>query len=92
MNQMYGFEGEVKAKYNEALSRLFTDTFNFLPLAHLLQLEGEQRVLVMHGGLFTDDDVTLKQITAIDRVRQPPESGLMCEILWSDPQFSNGVQ
>ena len=90
MNQMYGFEGEVKAKYNEALTRLFTDTFNYLPLAHLLRL-GAERVLVMHGGLFSDDDVTLKQLVEIDRVHQPPESGLMCEILWSDPQFSNGA-
>ena len=93
MNQMYGFEGEVKAKYNEALSRLFTDTFNYLPLAHLLRLgaNGSERVLVMHGGLFSDDDVTLKQLVEIDRVHQPPEAGLMCEILWSDPQFSNGA-
>lgn len=40
----------------------------------------------MHGGLFSKDDVTLKDIRAVDRVRQPPEDGLMSELLWSDPQ------
>lgn len=91
MNQMYGFEGEVKAKYSEALSRLFTDTFNYLPLAHLLKLAGDQRILVMHGGLFSEDNVTLKQIAEVERVHQPPDSGLMCELLWSDPQFASGT-
>lgn len=36
MNQMYGFEGEVKAKYNEDIFQLFTEVFNYLPLAHCI--------------------------------------------------------
>lgn len=40
----------------------------------------------MHGGLFSRDDVTLEEIKKIDRNRQPPDEGLMCELLWSDPQ------
>ncbi|GFG29986.1 hypothetical protein Cfor_03613, partial [Coptotermes formosanus] len=82
MNQMYGFEGEVKAKYSAQMSELFTEVYNWLPLAHCLN----GRVLVMHGGLFSRDDVTLDEISKIDRNRQPPEEGLMCELLWSDPQ------
>jgi hypothetical protein len=30
---------------------------------------------VMHGGLFSRDDVTLDEIRKIDRNRQPPEQG-----------------
>jgi len=30
---------------------------------------------VMHGGLFSRDDVTLDEISKIDRNRQPPEEG-----------------
>ncbi|XP_034238225.1 serine/threonine-protein phosphatase 5-like isoform X1 [Thrips palmi] len=86
MNQMYGFEGEVKAKYTNQMSQLFTEVYNWLPLAHLLN----NKVLVMHGGLFTKDDVTLDDIRKIDRNREPPEDGLMCELLWSDPQPQNG--
>lgn len=44
----------------------------------------------MHGGLFTRDDVTLDEIRKIDRNRQPPEEGPMCELLWSDPQPQDG--
>ncbi|XP_075223085.1 protein phosphatase D3 isoform X2 [Lycorma delicatula] len=85
MNQMYGFEGEVRSKYSALMSDLFTEVFNWLPLAHCLN----GRVLVMHGGLFSKDNVTLDALREIDRNRQPPEEGLMCELLWSDPMPSN---
>ena len=45
---MYGFEGEVKAKYSSLMVDLFTEVYNWLPLCHLL----DNKVLVMHGGLF----------------------------------------
>lgn len=86
MNQMYGFTGEVVAKYSNTMSDMFTQVYNWLPLCHLLN----KRVLVMHGGLFTDDNVTLDQLRKIDRNCQPPEDGLMCELLWSDPQKMPG--
>lgn len=44
-----------------------------------------KKVMVTHGGLFSNDGVTLKQIAAVDRRRESPESGIMCELLWSDP-------
>lgn len=44
----------------------------------------------MHGGLFSRDDVTLDEIRKLERNRQPPEEGVMCELLWSDPQPANG--
>jgi serine/threonine-protein phosphatase 5 len=36
MNQMYGFEGEVKAKYTVQMFQLFTEVFNYLPLSHCI--------------------------------------------------------
>ncbi|XP_014208354.1 serine/threonine-protein phosphatase 5 [Copidosoma floridanum] len=86
MNHMYGFEGEVKSKYTPQMAKLFTEVYNWLPLAHCLN----KKVLVMHGGLFSKDDVTLDDIRKIDRNRQPPDEGIMCELLWSDPQPQNG--
>lgn len=32
----------------------------------------------------------MAELRAIDRFRQPGSSGLMCELLWSDPQFMPG--
>jgi len=37
--------------------------------------------------LFSKDDVTLDDIRRIDRVgRQPGQEGILCELLWTDPQ------
>ena len=71
MNQMYGFEGEVKSKYNNEMIDLFTEVYNRLPLCHCLN----RKVLVMHGGLFSKDGVTLDDIVKTERFRQPPEDG-----------------
>jgi len=63
---------QVKAKYNMTMASLFRETFCWLPLAHCLN----GRVLVVHGGLFSKDGVTLDDIRAIDRYRClcPPSS------------------
>ncbi|XP_066911519.1 serine/threonine-protein phosphatase 5-like [Clytia hemisphaerica] len=86
MNKMYGFEGEVVSKYTSKMADLFTEVYNLLPLCHLIN----KKILTMHGGLFSKDDVTIEDIRKVDRNRQPPDSGIMCELLWSDPQPQNG--
>lgn len=47
---------------------------------------------MLHGGLFSDDNVTLDDIRKLDRhkQRQPGQSGLMMEMLWTDPQPEPG--
>ena len=82
MNKMYGFEGEVKHKYDEKVMGIFTEVFNWLPLYHTLN----GRIFVVHGGLFSQDDVTLDDLRKVDRNREPPDSGLMSDALWADPQ------
>lgn len=86
MNKVYGFEGEVKAKYTAMAFDLFSEIFDALPLGNLI----ENRVLVVHGGLFSRDDVKMEELRKIDRFKQPPDSGLMCEMLWSDPMPKPG--
>ncbi|KAM7262397.1 hypothetical protein ACFE04_000080 [Oxalis oulophora] len=82
MNKIYGFEGEVRSKLSETFVDLFAEVFCYLPLAHVIN----EKVFVVHGGLFSVDGVKLSDIRAIDRFCEPPEEGLMCELLWSDPQ------
>lgn len=36
MNQIYGFEGEVKAKYTAQMFALFSEVFEWLPLAQCI--------------------------------------------------------
>ncbi|GJQ15286.1 hypothetical protein GpartN1_g7077.t1 [Galdieria partita] len=88
MNKIYGFEGEVKAKYNETIYSLFAELFESLPLGHLLignEKGMRKQVLVIHGGLFSRDGVLLEDLQRLDRHREP-DQGLMAELLWSDPQ------
>jgi len=86
MNKLYGFEGEVVHKYDQMTYELFCDIFCFLPLVYILN----KKVMVTHGGLFSKDGVKLDDIRKVNRFREPPEEGLMCELLWSDPHPQNG--
>lgn len=92
MNRIYGFEGECKSKYSETMFKLFTELFQSLPLAFILDGSSEtdgRRAFVVHGGLFSKDGVTVADINKLNRNTEP-ESGIMAEMLWSDPQEANG--
>lgn len=65
---------------------LFCETFCYLPLAHVLRNE----VFIVHGGLFSVDNVTLEDLNKEDRLREPPEQGRVVEMLWSDPCPTKG--
>ncbi|GMI72042.1 type one serine/threonine protein phosphatase 6 [Hibiscus trionum] len=80
VNRVYGFYDECKRRYNVRLWRVFTDCFNFLPVAALV----EERIFCMHGGL-SPELRSMDQIRKIKRPTDVPESGLLCDLLWSDP-------
>ncbi|CAN1840921.1 Serine/threonine-protein phosphatase PP1 isozyme 1, partial [Linum perenne] len=50
LNRIYGFYDECKRRYSVRLWKLFTDSFNCLPVAALI----EEKILCMHGGLSPD--------------------------------------
>lgn len=82
MNKIYGFEGEVRSKLNETFVELFAEVFCCLPLAHLIN----EKVFVVHGGLFSVDGVKLSDIRAIDRFCEPPEEGK--QYIFCNPLFA----
>mmetsp|Transcript_4624 Transcript_4624/g.10153 ORF Transcript_4624/g.10153 Transcript_4624/m.10153 type:complete len:495 (+) Transcript_4624:75-1559(+) len=86
MNKMYGFEGEVASKHGRRMYECFCLLFCYLPLAFTIN----SKVFICHGGLFREDGITLADINAVDRVLEPPDQGIVCDILWSDPQDANG--
>ena len=79
-NRIYGFYDECKRRYNVKLWKSFTELFNFLPVAALI----DDKILCMHGGLNPDlkriNNITEKQI-----LTNIPDTGLLCDLLWSDP-------
>lgn len=81
INRIYGFYDECKRRYSIRLWKTFTDCFNCLPVSAVL----EDKVICMHGGLSPE----LSQLEQINRVVRPtdvPDTGLLCDLLWSDPE------
>lgn len=62
------------------LWKVFTDCFNYLPVAALI----DEKILCMHGGL-SPDLHNLDQIRNLTRPTDVPDTGLLCDLLWSDP-------
>ncbi|KAL9541640.1 3',5'-cyclic-nucleotide phosphodiesterase (PDEase) (3':5'-CNP) [Mucor atramentarius] len=95
-NTTYLFLGDYvdrgRHKYTESVYEACMNSFCSLPLAAIMN----RQFLCIHGGLSPElqtlDD--LKKFMActythtaikIDRFREPPTHGLMCDLLWSDP-------
>ena len=49
-----------------------------------------KRVMVCHGGLFKTDGVKLSDIKKVDRFKEIPDEGIMCDLLWADPVKTQG--
>ncbi|KAF3454542.1 hypothetical protein FNV43_RR04990 [Rhamnella rubrinervis] len=80
INRIYGFYDECKRRFNVRLWKIFTDCFNCLPVAALI----DDKILCMHGGLSPELE-NLDQMRELPRPTEIPDNGLLCDILWSDP-------
>lgn len=81
INKIYGFFDECKRRYNIKIWKYFTDAFNCLPISAIVG----DRILCMHGGI----SPSLKSTNQIERISRPteiPDDGLLCDLLWSDPE------
>ncbi|KAJ4891995.1 Serine/threonine-protein phosphatase PP1 isozyme 4 [Raphanus sativus] len=80
INRIYGFYDECKRRFNVRVWKVFTDCFNCLPVAALI----DDKILCMHGGLSPELD-HLDEIRSLPRPTMIPDTGLLCDLLWSDP-------
>lgn len=69
-----------KRRYNIKLWKTFTDCFNCLPVAAIV----DEKIFCCHGGL-SPDLQNMEQIRRIMRPTDVPDQGLLCDLLWSDP-------
>lgn len=80
INRIYGFYDECKRRYNIKLWKTFTDCFNTLPIAAII----DEKIFCVHGGL-SPEHHSMDQIRRIQRPTDVPDSGIICDLLWSDP-------
>lgn len=80
LNRIYGFYDECKRRYSVKLWRIFADCFNCMPVAAVV----EDKILCMHGGISPDLE-DLSQIVELSRPVDVPDEGLLCDLLWADP-------
>ncbi|CAN6172656.1 unnamed protein product [Urochloa humidicola] len=80
INRIYGFFDECKRRFNVKIWKIFTECFNCLPVAALI----DDKILCMHGGL-SPELKNMDQIRNIARPVDVPDHGLLCDLLWSDP-------
>lgn len=80
INRMYGFFDECKRRYSVKLWKVFSDCFNCLPVAAII----DDKIFCCHGGLSPDLD-SMDQIRQLNRPTDVPDQGVMCDLLWADP-------
>lgn len=88
VNRQYGFFDECKRRCDVAMYNKFTNVFNVLPIAALV----DERALCMHGGLSQELE-RAPAGQALDLIRQlkrpvdpsDADSGLIIDLLWADP-------
>jgi len=80
INRIYGFYDECKRRFGIKLWKTFTDCFNCLPCAAVV----DEKIFCMHGGL-SPELTSLDQVKRIVSPTDVPDTGLLCDLLWSDP-------
>ncbi|KAE8990924.1 hypothetical protein PR002_g21014 [Phytophthora rubi] len=83
ISSFYGFRNECRAKYGISVYYHFLSCFQSMPVAALLPTP-RGKILCVHGGI-SPELKTVEDIQSIDRRREVPTTGLLCDLLWADP-------
>lgn len=68
VNRVYGFQNECTLKYDELTYGMFNEIFRYLPIFSVVN----DTIFIVHGGLFHNPDVLLKDLDCINRIDYCP--------------------
>lgn len=86
ITQIYGFYDECLRKFGNAnVWRYCCELFDYISLAAII----DDRIFAVHGGISPAVSVSLDVLRSFDRKREVPHEGVMCDLLWSDPEGIN---
>ena len=80
MTSSLNFRKECLYKYDQETYDKIIDLFYNFPLAAIINKD----FLCLHGGI-SPSWKSIKDLNKVDRVIEPPVSGIVCDILWADP-------
>jgi len=88
--RIYGFYDECKQRFTVKIWKTFCDVFNCMPACAVVS----DKVICMHGGLsqemMKDGSSLVEEVSAMKRPADIPDSGFLCDLLWSDPADTVG--
>jgi len=80
LTSFFNFKEECLYKYDMEVYDAIMNAFDNLPIAATIN----HKFFCCHGGL-SPDISTLRDIMDINRKRETPREGPMCDLLWADP-------
>lgn len=80
LTSFFNFKDECLYKYSQKLYDAIMNSFDNLPLACVVN----KSFFCVHGGL-SPDITSVEDIKKLDRFKEIPREGSMCDLLWSDP-------
>ena len=89
INKEYGFLEECIERYGQKqgteIWKMFNTVFSYMPVSALI----EDKILCMHGGISPELN-DIQDINKIKRPTQIPDKGVLCDLVWSDPDNTLG--
>jgi len=80
ITRIYGFYDECKRRYSIKLWKQFCDMFNHLPYVAVI----DEKIFCVHGGISPELN-NMDQVRRLVRPTEVPDTGLICDFLWADP-------